>query len=184
MPELIVHHLIFWGTFIVFLLIQSFSHGLRWENEQYIELKEKRVWSVIRFGVFSLNSFVMVYLFQGMEGWEVAFEALRLTFLQLVLFWVLFDIILPVIAKKPQLWNDPNINDNNSPFDKIGGPGLGNLLFKFICLVMVWLWFSSTAPEAFVPLLPNWASLSIAALMVGGSVFIGIYQQIFNKQKL
>lgn len=181
MPTIIFQHLIFWEVFVIFLLVQSFFHGFRWRKNDYIELKEKRIWSIVRFVIYALNAFLFIFYLQDREGWEFAFEVIRFTFLQLVLFWIFFDILLPWIAKKPQLWNDPNLNDNNSPFDRIGGSWIGNFTFKGISLLIVWFWFSSTSPEEFVPLFPNWAALLAFGLVVVASIFIGIYQQLTNK---
>jgi len=99
---------------------------------------------------------------------------------QLGLFWIAFDIALPAYAGKPQLWNDPNLQDNNSFFDRLGGSWQGNLLLKAANLGFAFLLLAITEPAEAFPYISNKIALISLGILAAGIIIAVI---IFNSNK-
>lgn len=180
MTAIIYHQIVFWQIFVIFLLCQSYVHGKDWKNGEWISLEKKNIWAAIRGIVYGANALMYIFLFRNGEGWEIVSESLRLWFLQLLLFWLFYDIVLPWIAGKPQLWNDPTTTDNNSPYDRIGGNWIGNMAVKVISILLLIVWFWITDPNELFPFLPNWLVIGAVSVVIVGTIFVGLFQELFN----
>jgi hypothetical protein len=173
--------LIFFFTFSLFLLLQSIVHARRWKQviNEPIPLSFKNLWAGARLLVYIANA--AYYVSTNIYPLEpnVVYEIIRLTLLQLSLFWIIYDILLPLLADKPQLWDDPSIQDNNSPYDRIGGDWIGNLFIKLINVMLCIAWITFTNPGEFIPFIPNYITL-----IGGGVVSFGILIAYIFKIKL
>jgi hypothetical protein len=134
---------------LFFLILQVFIHGEKWKAGDWISKQEKTAWAIIRLFIFFLFSAFYVTLKE--QGPCYLSEVTRVFLFQNFIFWASFDILLPVYAGKPQLWQDPSLQDNNSPFDRLGGSWQMNILIKAAGIVGVAYWMIQTEPNELIP---------------------------------
>jgi hypothetical protein len=170
--------LIFFFTFSLFLLLQTVIHARRWREatNEPIPLSFKNMWSLLRGGVYSANAAYYVATNDYILAPNIAYEILRITLLQMSIFWLIYDILLPLFADRPQLWQDPDLGDNNSFFDRIGGDWIGNLIIKLVNLLFCIGWLLFTDPGEFLPIIPNhitWIGVGVGSI---GMLIVYLYK--------
>lgn len=177
--------LVFFSIFSAFLIIQSVIHALKWRKvtTEPIPVRFKNIWGAARLAVYGVNASLYALSNNYPVEPSISYEVIRLTFLQLAIFWILYDIFLPLFAGKPQLWRDPDLGDNNSPFDRLGGDWLGNLIIKAANLAVCILWIILTEPGELLPVIPNFITwIALGIISIGIIIALSVNKKIMDNR--